>query len=192
MGEPSPKQEERATFAVSVPTYKSPSRRDVTFVAFDLLVLDANNLCGRPYRECAGAPWFVSVSRPQARQRRASRSRDALPRDLPVQIGKKVADHRRLDMTIVSRSRHGRDNLDMPDDLNPFGYREEHGVLTVISATVGKGRNSDTFEPALLMFLTVGTHAADRLCFAMTPDNADALAAELIRWAARAREKPPE
>src|SRR5947209_7842885 len=33
------------------PNLRSSSRRDVTFVAFDLLVLDQDNLCGRPYHE---------------------------------------------------------------------------------------------------------------------------------------------
>ena len=30
------------------PNLRSSSRRDITFVAFDLLVLDDDNLCGRP------------------------------------------------------------------------------------------------------------------------------------------------
>jgi bifunctional non-homologous end joining protein LigD len=33
------------------PNLRSASRRDITFVAFDLLVLDDDNLCNRPYRE---------------------------------------------------------------------------------------------------------------------------------------------
>jgi bifunctional non-homologous end joining protein LigD len=33
------------------PNLRSSSRRDITFVAFDLLVLDDDNLCDRPYRE---------------------------------------------------------------------------------------------------------------------------------------------
>ena len=33
------------------PNLRSSSRRDITFVAFDLLVLDDENLCARPYRE---------------------------------------------------------------------------------------------------------------------------------------------
>ena len=33
------------------PNLRASSRRDITFVAFDLLVLDDENLCGRPYHE---------------------------------------------------------------------------------------------------------------------------------------------
>jgi bifunctional non-homologous end joining protein LigD len=33
------------------PSLRSSSRRDITFVAFDLLVLDDDNLCERPYSE---------------------------------------------------------------------------------------------------------------------------------------------
>src|SRR5436190_4691363 len=33
------------------PNLRSSSRRDITFVAFDVLVLDDDNLCDRPYRD---------------------------------------------------------------------------------------------------------------------------------------------
>jgi bifunctional non-homologous end joining protein LigD len=33
------------------PNLRASSRRDITFVAFDLLVLDDDNLCDRPYRD---------------------------------------------------------------------------------------------------------------------------------------------
>jgi ATP-dependent DNA ligase len=33
------------------PNLRASNRKDITFVAFDLLVLDDDNLCARPYQE---------------------------------------------------------------------------------------------------------------------------------------------
>ncbi len=61
------------------PNLRASSRRDITFVAFDLLVLDDDNLCDRPYRDRRRALESLDLIGPGLCTIRAL---DGSPRDL--------------------------------------------------------------------------------------------------------------
>jgi hypothetical protein len=80
------------------------------------------------------------------------------------------------------------------EDLDAFGYRPAWGHQP-ISRYVAEGKNPNTLQPVVLVsFLFASSEVLTpddegRVAIAMSPKDADDLAAELTRWAVRAREK---
>jgi hypothetical protein len=75
--------------------------------------------------------------------------------------------------------------MTLVNDDELFGLALVHRAreLTVISAS-----DVDTAEPLVAVSITVdGDHAT--YSYSMSPDDADALAAALVRWAAHARSR---
>ncbi len=77
-----------------------------------------------------------------------------------------------------------------------FGYEPREDVVKVTSMSVAEGKSPGTLMPVVVLNIGWDTGEPDgkgRAGFAMSPDEADALAGgiadELHRWAARAREK---
>lgn len=70
-----------------------------------------------------------------------------------------------------------------------FGYTEEPDIGTLLSTEVSEGKHGETLQPVVVLSIRANEAPAERFRVAMPPDAADHLAAELQRWAARAREK---
>ncbi len=79
----------------------------------------------------------------------------------------------------------------MPDvpDFEGFGYRPDPQIVGELAGVhVAEAKHPETLQPRVVLYVRPAPDA-EKVGFAMTPELADQLAAELIRWAQRAREK---
>ena len=76
-----------------------------------------------------------------------------------------------------------------------FGYAPAGPVSSVVGVQVAEAKHADTLEPAVLVRIRLDESEAfvlqpdGRLTVALGLEMAEDLAAELVRWAPRAREK---
>lgn len=71
--------------------------------------------------------------------------------------------------------------------MEAFGYRREP-IAEVHSVQVAEGKDDATLQPLVVIKFRLEPDS-EQIAYGIDPDRADALADELRRWAARAREK---
>jgi hypothetical protein len=76
----------------------------------------------------------------------------------------------------------------MSDDRDAFGYRGDDRVIDAAGFQVAEGKRPGTLQPVVVLYVRA-TLDAEQIGFALAPDQADWLAAQLTQWAQRARDK---